>query len=371
MEKNEPPKLKTRLKSLDALRGFDMFWIIGGDWLLETLVKTSSWKGDDFLAEQVHHAPWAGVHFYDLIFPLFMFLAGVSIPYAIIAKKESGTPVSFLQKKILRRAVILILLGLVYNRILTFNFADFRYASVLGQIGIAYGVAATVALRASRARKIFFWILGIVSTYTVLQLLVPVPGYGAGILQPEGSINGYIDGLFLPGRLHGGTFDPEGLMSIFSASAITLLGALTGILIRNPRYDDNRKVLIMIAGGLALLIAGIVISPWYPPIKKIWTTTFNLISGGYSLLILALFYYIIDVRKNLRWSFFFRVIGLNSITIYLGMVMISFFHTSKFFFSGLAGLAGKWEVAVIASGLIFFEWLFLWFLYKKNVFLKV
>jgi predicted acyltransferase len=370
-EQKETNPIKERLMSLDVLRGFDMFWIIGGDYLFRQLTTISDNTWDNVLGEQLEHVAWAGFRFYDLIFPLFMFLAGVSIPYAISRKVEQGVSRAVLLRRIIRRVVLLIVLGMVYNGMLRFDFENLRVASVLAQIGIAYGIAAGIVLFSRKSVTPLYWCVFILAMYSIAQLFVPVPGHGAGVLTQEGCINGYIDRLFLPGRLYGTVFDPEGLMCILSASAIVLMGVQAGALLRTGRFSDYRKTMILAGCGVALFVAGILLSPFYPPIKAAWTSTFNLMAGGLSLMLLALFYLVIDVWKMRRWSYFFYIIGLNSITIYIGTGLIDFGHTADFLFSGIAGLCGPYQPVVLAVGVIAVEWFFLWVLYRKKIFLKV
>lgn len=367
----EPPAARSRLMSLDALRGFDMFWIIGGDHLIRTLTRTTSWSWDNALGKQMTHTGWAGFSFYDLIFPLFMFIAGVSTTYSILGKREKGVPRKRLAWGIIRRVATLVILGLIYNGLLNFNFANLRVASVLGQIGVAYGLGAMVVLFSRKTITPLYWGVGIMVTYAMVQLFIPVPGHGAGVLTKAGSINGYIDQLLLPGRLHGGTFDPEGLLCIISASVMVLLGTLAGFILRTQHFGNYRKVGVLAGSGAALLLLGMAITPFYPPIKNLWTSTFNLIAGGISMMLLSAFYLVIDIWKFQQWSFFFRIIGLNSITIYMATKMIDFGHTSRFLFSGVAGWFDSYGSAIIIIGVLALEWLFLWGLYKKKIFLKV
>jgi len=372
LSKQNSDVIKRRLMSLDALRGFDMFWIVGGDQLIREITRITSFQWDDVLGGQMVHVNWDGFRFYDLIFPLFMFLAGVSIPYSIIGKLEKGVSVKHLILKILKRVVVLVLLGMVYNGLLAFDFANLRVASVLGQIGLAYGIAAGIVLFSRKAKVSFYWCIGIMIFCSAVQLFVPVPEYGAGVFTREGCINGYIDRIFLPGKLYyDGVFDPEGLLCVVSATAIVLLGVQAGFLLRSERFSDYRKTAILAGAGFSLLLLGVSISPVYPCIKVAWTTTFNLIAGGISMMLFALFYLIIDVWKFYRWSYFFRIIGLNSITIYLAAEIFDFKHTSNFLFSGIAGLSGSYETVIIIIGIITMEWLFLWALYKKGIFIKV
>jgi len=146
---------------------------------------------------------------------------------------------------------------------------------------------------------------------------------------------------------------------------------LAGLVLRSEKSSAYRKTLILAGSGVSLTTAGLVLGHWYPIIKKAWTSTFDITAAGLSFLLLALFYLVVDVWKVRKWSFFFRVIGLNSITIYLGTRIVDFDYTSKFLFGGLARLAGEAGVLVLGTGVILIEWVLLYFLYKKNVFLRV
>jgi len=366
-----PAVAQGRIFSLDALRGFDMFWIIGGDAFFRSLAEVTHWGWARAWAIQLEHVEWAGFHFYDLIFPLFMFISGVAIPFSLLAKAETAADRRPLYVKLVKRALLLVLLGFVYNHLTDLRFATQRYASVLGQIGLAYLFAALIMLKVRSLKGRLAALAGILAGYAALQLLVPVPGIGAGVLTPEGTINGWIDRLLLPGRLYDKVFDPEGILCILSATSVTLMGGLAGLLLRSGNLTAYRKAILLAGSGLALTVLGYVLGGWYPIIKKAWTATFDIYAAGLSLILLALFYLVIDVVGLRKWSFFFRVIGMNSIAIYLGTRMIDFDYTSRFWFGGLARLAGDAGPLVLLAGTIAVEWLVLYFFYKKRVFLRV
>jgi len=372
MKKSEP-KLQERLQSLDVLRGFDMLWIIGGGSLIVALAESTKWGWLQVIAEQMEHVPWAGFHFEDLIFPLFMFISGVAIPYAITAKVEQGAKRKLLFNKILKRGIILVIFGIIYNGALKHGFSDMRVASVLGQIGLGYLFAGTIVLYTKSYKTRLAWLIGILSGIAILQLLVPVPGYGAGLLDPVGGMNAWIDRTFLPGRLHGGTFDPEGLLCIVSAITVTLMGALAGSLLRDGAPASKRKAGILAIAGVCLVTVALVLSTVYPIIKAAWTVPFNLLTVGIGSLLLSLFYFTIDVKN---WTggimsykiLFFKVIGMNSITIYMLNAILDFHGASLFFTGWLAAPMGEW---IVILGAIVLEWLLLYYLYQKKIFLRV
>lgn len=363
---------KERLQSLDTLRGFDMAMLLGIGGIIIALAEATGWGWLEVLATQQHHVEWEGLRFYDLIFPLFMFISGVAIPYAINSKIEKGVSKSALLKKILIRLVALIALGMLYNGATRRGFTNLRYVSVLSQIGFGYFFAALICLYSKSVKGCIYWLLGILAAVAAVQLFVPVPGYGAGTFQPATSINAWLDQRLIPGRLNDDVFDPEGVLCIVSAISVTLLGALAGFVIRSSPYTPSRKALYIAAAGVVLIAVALALSPVYPIIKKMWTVPYVLVAGGISALLLALFYFVIDVKGSKNWTLFFRVFGMNSITIYVGSRIIDFHGISRFFLNWTAVHISEQVGAIfIATGVLVLEWALLYFLYKKNIFLRV
>lgn len=361
---------KERLKSLDALRGFTMFWIIGGGLLIHTLEDATGWQVLIWFSNQLTHVQWNGFHFFDLIFPLFMFVSGVAIPYSIGTKLKQGVSKKKLLTKSAKRALILIILGIIYNNKISFDFANMRYASVLGQIGVAYFIAASIYLY-SNLRGQIIWTVAILLGFWALMALVPVPGFGAGVLTPEGNFSGYVDRLLLPGTTYREHYDPQGILLMISAATITLMGAVTGTLIINEKLSMERKTGIMVVCGMVLIGLSLIWNIWYPINKEIWSSSFNVLTIGISLLFLALFYFIIDAKGFAKWSFSFVLIGLNPITIYMAHRMVNFKFTSDYILTGIMNLSGDFSGAISAIGVLGLELILLYFLYKRNIFLKI
>lgn len=372
MEKLKQPQ---RLQSLDALRGFDMFFIMGGAAFvvaLETLFPISFFQT---LSEQMEHVEWNGLRHHDTIFPLFLFIAGISFPFSLEKQRLDGKSESSILKKIISRGIKLVIFGLIYNGLLNWDFGMLRVASVLGRIGLGWMFAALIFMKTSTRTRIGIT-AGILVGYWLLIGFVPAPDApaGAGIYSMEGSLVGYIDRLFLPGRLHLKIHDPEGLLSTVPAIATALLGMLTGewIKLQKEGLTDNIKVLYLIISGLVLLIVGLTWSLVMPINKNLWTSSFVCVVGAYSVWMFALFYYIIDVLNIRKWTLFFTVIGLNSITIYLAQAFINFTYTSTKVFGGTVGILPESVQPLAAStAYIMVCWGFLYFLFKKRVFLKV
>ena len=375
---------KPRILSLDTLRGFDMFWIIGGGTLIEVLAKCFPAAWLQVLSRQMEHATWAGFHFEDLIFPLFMFISGVTIPIAVLSKLEKGSSKNEVILKIAKRMLILIALGIIFNGTLRNGFSNARYVSILGQIGISYFIASLIVIYAKSLKNQLFWLCGLLIGYSVVQLLIPVPGIGSGILTPYGCINSYIDRMLLPGRLAygpdgemvsgNGVFDALGILSIISAIGVTLMGYFAGIILLQKDSTPQKKLRILVGIGIGLIVLSLFISPFYPVIKKCWTTTYNILSGGISFLLVALFYFVIDVLGYKKWTLFFRVIGTNSIFIYLivvgNLLNISSTTTSLFgwIINPMSENAGQ---LVLVIGNITLAWLLLYLMYRKSIFIKV
>jgi predicted acyltransferase len=363
---------KERLQSLDTLRGFDMAMLVGGGWIIISLAEATGWGWLEALAVQQEHVDWVGFRFYDMIFPLFMFISGVAIPYAIHSKVEKGIAKSALLRKIFIRLLALVALGLIYNGVLEWGFTDMRVASVLAQIGFGYFFAALITLYSKSIKGSIFWLLGILSAVAVLQMFVPVPGYGSGTFEPASTINAWLDQKLLPGRLYDKVFDPEGILCIVSAISITLLGSIAGFLIRSTPLKPSKKALYIAAGGFGLVIFALALSHVYPIIKKMWTVPYVLLAAGISALLLSLFYYVIDVKGSKSWTLFFRVFGMNSITIYMVTRIIDFGDISHFFLNWFSiHISEAYGAVLIATGALLLEWALLYFLYKKKIFLRV
>ena len=363
----------SRLRSLDALRGFDMFWIIGGDAIVHAFAEANDWPAADRAATQMSHVAWNGFRFYDLIFPLFIFISGVAMPYSLSRRVEEGANRTSLVLHALRRGLVLVALGIVYNNgLFRLPFGEMRFPSVLGRIGLAYAGAAVIVLFVS-VRGQLLWFLGLVLGYWAALKLVPVPGFGTGQLTVEGNLAGAIDRAILPGRLFLDVHDPEGLFSTIPAVGTALAGALTGHFLRRKGNDGAGQASASLAvAGIAALAMGWLWGRWLPVNKNLWTGSFVCITAGWSLLLLALFHYVIDVRGHQRLAYFFTVIGANSILIYLAGHVIDFGLATDFFFGGLLNKLNDPTAEVLWQvGFIVVEWLVLWQLYKRRIFLRV
>ena len=363
-----------RLLSIDALRGFDMLFIMGFSSLVISICSLFPGGADCWLATTMGHAKWHGLTHHDTIFPLFLFLAGVSFPFSYAKQQSMGASRKDIYWKIFRRAAVLIFLGMVYNGLFRLNFENLRVASVLARIGLAWMGAALLYI--NFGVKTRAWIAGaILVVYALVSKFVGAPDVpGADPLSMEGSLVGYVDRLFLPGRLLylDGRFDPEGLLSAVPAVVTAMLGMFTGELIREQKYSGERKTVMMLVGAVVLGVVAWLGNYFVPINKMLWSSTFVCAVGSYSLAMMALFYYIVDVKGWQKWTLPFRVVGMNSITIYLAQSIIGFSGIARFFFGGVAGLCSEpWAAVVNGASFVLVCWLFLYFLYRHKIFLKV
>lgn len=369
MDKNE------RLMSLDALRGFDMFFITGGAVLISSVVNLFG-SGDGWLARQMVHVPWAGLTHQDTIFPLFLFLAGVTWPFSLAAQQSKGRTSGQIHRKILVRAVLLFAFGLAYGGIFNLQ-QDFRIPSVLGQIGFSWGLAALLFVHVRKPVHRFLLIAGVMVGYwAILRFtLAPDAIVGVGSFSREGNIISWFDRMLMPNHIYvRGVYDPESLFSCPNGMALALIGMCAGSVLRSDVWSGVRKTQILFGASLAALalaalfvfVLGDVV------VKALWTSSFVLTTSAYSLAMLALFYWVIDVKKWSGWTLYFRVIGMNSITIYLAQRIGVVRPVHDFLFGGLVKcIGGPWGGVVAAATYCAVVWGLLYFLYRRNIFLKV
>ncbi len=369
----QPSSISRRLVSIDALRGFDMLMICGADAFFHQLDGKTNLAWVNMLAQQFEHPAWIGFTFYDFIFPLFLFIAGVSIPFSLSKALDQGMQKNELYKKAFIRMLVLIALGML-DKNAPFPFFDpahIRLGSVLGRIGIAGFVTVVLYLNLSTVKRLYV-VAGILLFYYACVMLIPVPGYGAGNLTFEGNLIGWIDRTFLPGRLLQGTYDELGIITQLPAMCLTLLGAFAGEILRNQSLKDGQKFTRLLVIGVVCIAVGLLWSLHFPIAKRMWSSSFIMLTGGMAFISMALFFAIIDILQIKKWSFFFVVIGMNSLTIYMVYRFVNFRHTSRLLFEGLyAPLDEKWYGVFESFGALVLVWFFLYFLYQKKIFFKI
>ncbi len=378
---SRPAVAPARIASIDALRGFDMLCIVSIYRIGLALGEMLSSQGPTLaavggtLTRQFQHAPWEGLRFYDILYPLFLFIVGVVIPLSItqLVGRDGRTAAHW---RVLQRSLVLILLGFLYYGGFDHHWPDIRLLGVLQRIGLCYLFASLLFLHLRLPGLIVSFVL-LVGGYWALMTFVPVPGIGAGLFTETGNLAGWIDEQALPGRKMIGEADPEGLLSTLPAIGTTLLGVFAGLLLQSTRISPRQKTAWLCGAGIALIVAGYLWSLQFPIIKSIWTSSYVLVTGGLSTLLLALFYQIIDVWGYRRWATPFVWIGANAILIYLIEEVVRFHRLGSRLVGGDIGTFADAHLAPGASqllanivGLLLVVAL-AGFLYKRRVFIRV
>lgn len=307
-----------RLVSLDVFRGFAIASMI-------LVNNPGSW---DHIYPPLEHAQWHGCTPTDLVFPFFLFIVGVAMPFSLAKYTPENLPTPQVYARIMRRGLILFALGLLLTlstmlldllfKGTALDFSTMRIMGVLQRIGLAYVITAFAVLKLSQRN---LWILATVVLigYWVAMQLIPVPGYGAGNFTPEGNLGGYIDSILL-GKKHlykGGPFDPEGLFSTLPSVVTVLIGYLTGLWLKKQPVKNQTSINLVIV-SLAFLVIGKLWDFVFPINKALWTSSYVVYTAGWALLGLALCYELIEVRGLKKWGFPLEVMGLNAIFLFVG-----------------------------------------------------
>jgi predicted acyltransferase len=377
----QPALQTTRIESVDALRGFNFVWILCGDGVMLAIGEMARDKGavagtvGGFLTDQFSHAPWDGLRFYDFIFPLFVFLTGVSIVLALprwVEREGRGRA----HAKVLRRALILFLIGFIYYGGVSDGWEDVRWLGILQRIALCYLFASLMFLNFN-LRGMIAACVALLVGYWALMTFVPVPGIGAGSFAPDANLANWIDTRWLPGKLWDETRDPEGLLSTLPAIASCLLGVFAGLLLRDVRVPAQAKSLWLIGAGIVLVAAGHLWALQFPIIKGIWTSSFVLVTAGYSAILLGAFHQIVDVWGLRRWATMLVWIGTNAITLYMVDNLVNFAEVSKTLVGGGVSefldrlvTPGAGDFAVNALGLAI-AIAFAGWLYRRKIFIRV
>ena len=376
MDQNKPGKPEPhavppsqRIVSVDALRGFDMFWIAGGGPLVMEFCKLFRNPLPPWLDRQFDHVVWEGFVGWDLIMPLFLFIVGVAMPFSVGKRVERGDSRGSIYRKVVYRVVVLWILGMIaQGHLLAFDSHNLQfYSNTLQSIAAGY-LISSIALVELPIRWQAALGGALLVVYWALMRFVPVPGYGAGVLTPDGNLAMYIDKALL-GRFQDGT-PYTWILSSLVFGATVLMGVLAGHLLRS-KLAGTRKALLLAGAGLGCLAGGWLWSFAFPIIKHLWTSSMVLWSGGWCLLLLALFYWLIDVLGYRRWAFPFIVIGMNAIVAYMARDVIDFTQTSHTVFAGLAGHLGMFGDFLLAFGAFGVLWVGLYYMYRKQTFVRI
>jgi predicted acyltransferase len=384
-----PVSSSQRYLAVDLLRGLTIAFMI--------LVNNN---GGERAFAALKHAEWNGFTPTDLVFPTFLFLVGASIVFSTESRLARGVTRASLFAHTVRRAIIIFLLGLVVNSAPFFHISTMRYYGVLPRIALCYLIIASLYIWIRRpqgsaagqptvADKIGL-LLACLLGYYFLMRFVPVPGFGVPgrdipLLDHDANIVAWLDRqIFSAKHLYEGTRDPEGLLSTIPALGTTLIGVLTGLFLRSSSRSDSRKAITLAIAGASGVILGLLWNPWFPINKKLWTSSFVLHAAGWSLLILAAFWFLVQVRGYRRGTWVLQVFGTNAITAYvISEVMAACLdnvrigpHTNVLRWTSqhVAALIPSYPaLGALAYSLLYVLvcWLLVLPLYRKKIFIKI
>ncbi len=355
--------------SVDALRGFDMFWIAGGQAFVIEFLRLFSNPLPPWLERQFDHVVWEGFVGWDLIMPLFLFIVGVAMPFSFSKRLARGDSRRQIYGKVAYRVAFLWVLGMIaQGHLLHFDINNLQfYSNTLQAIAAGY-LISSIALVELPIRGQAVLAGALLLVFWALMAWVPVPGVGAGVYTPDGNLAIWIDRTLL-GKFQDGTHYAWILGSL-GFGATVLMGVLSGHLLRSS-VPGKRKAALLAGAGVACLVAGWVWGLAFPIIKHIWTSSMVLWSGGLCLLLLALFYYVIDVLGYRRWAFFFTVIGMNAIVAYMAPDVIPFRTIGRTLFGGLSTHLGMFGPFVLAAGTLGVLWIVLYYLFRNKTFVRI
>lgn len=368
-----------RLNSLDALRGFDMLWIIGGEKVIRTMAKASNNEFLNILSNQTHHVKWEGFHFYDLIMPLFLFMVGMSIPYSTSKRLSVGDSYRSIYLHAVKRFFILFILGMVCQcNLLTFNVNEmFIIHDTLQAIAIGYIFSIFIYTRLNLKKQLILT-GGLMLAYWSILTFIPAPGQQAGILEPHSNIAKYVEQMVF-GRFD----DAPAPYTWFLGSLGFISTVMTGIFASTIIRGEKRlsflkskdlqihKTGILLIAGVSMVVSALILNTWFPVIKAIWNPTFILLTSGLSFLLIAIFYFVIDVKGYGRWAFWLKVIGMNSIAVYMASYLFPFQEIGHIFIFGLEQYTGSFYPVLNSIVSLSFVYLIMYWMYKKQTFIKI
>jgi predicted acyltransferase len=376
MQEEVPPKVPVRagterLVSLDVFRGFTMFWIVGGSMLMVGLAACGHNLVIDGIVRQLDHSRWFGLHFYDCIWPSFMLMVGVSIPLSLAKRSVTESYAQQLAHAI-QRAVVLFLLGSVRESISLGSPYWVELSSALQPIAIAYLVAFLVARRSWRFQASLAGI--ILTVYAMVLAFVPAPGIPAGSYVFNHNLVHSVD-IAVLGQKHWDIwpYRDEGwgtVLVIIPAIATTLFGLLIGELLMTSRTMAS-KAKVIGGIGVGLLTLGFALSPVIPIEMKMWTTSYGLASAGVACLEFLFFFWVVDIVRYRRWSIVFLPFGMNAIFIYMLTSLVSISAGTDVFTGPIAVHLGRGGLLFQAIGTLAVEWLILFWMMKRKIFVKV
>jgi len=374
----EAKKPSSRLVSIDVMRGITVAFMIAvnNNGLNEAAYRF------------MNHSPWNGFTATDLVFPTFLFIMGVSVVLAFSSARTQATPKSTLLLHIFRRFALLVFFGLIVNGFPYFHLGTLRIYGVLQRIAVCYLLASLLQLVTNRIAPRIVLLFASLAIYWVILRWIPVPGHGLPVrdfplLDRDINLVAYVDRHIFPHRLFEGTRDPEGLLSDIPSFASTLIGMIAGWWLKGTQ-SNIAKLRALLVSGVILVASGLAWSYSFPINKKLWTSSYTLYAGGWSVLILAACYFAIEIKQwRGFWTFPWMVFGTNAITAYVISELLSTavsvfpFHNGSpfqpFVYTSFFQYIGNPAFGSLVYSILFsaFCWIPVWLLYRKRIFLKL
>ncbi len=375
-------QIQQRLESLDVLRGFDLFCLVALGKIVHKLSEATQAPVFDSILPCFNHVHWEGFSSWDLVMPLFMFMSGITIPFALSRYKESSDK-SLVYKRIAKRVILLWIFGMMCqgNLLALDPNRIYLYSNTLQAIAMGYLISALFFLHTKIRTQIIGAIILLLGYWMMMEFIV-IGNYGSGNYSPDGNLAEWIDrvvlGRFRDGAslVNGEVVFSEGYRYTWILSSLTfgvtaMSGTFAGYILKYKEWIPQKKLTYLFIIGASMVAMGWIWGIWHPVIKKIWTSSMVLVSSGYCFLLMALFYYIIDYKGYRKYTGWLKVYGMNSIMAYMLTQCINFTSVSQSIFRGLEQYIGSYYPLLITLSNIAIIYTILWWMYKKKIFLRV
>lgn len=377
--KNQLPQ---RLESLDVLRGFDLFLLVGLEAVMHHLSSAINTPSFHSFMWCFTHVQWEGFSTWDMIMPLFMFMSGITIPFALSRYKDEKNK-SLIYRRILKRVVLLWVFGMMCQGNLLGLNPDriYFYSNTLQAIATGYLISALLYLHTSIRTQIITAILLLLGFWGAMEFIT-VSGYGGGNYTPDGNLAEWIDrevlGRFRDGAsvVNGETVFPDWyrytwILSSLNFGVTVLTGTFAGYILKDKELNAQKKLAYLLIIGSSMIAISQIWGIWHPVIKKIWTGSMTLLSSGYCFLLMALFYYIVDYRGWKKHTQWLKVYGMNSIVAYMLAMCVNFSCIGHSLFHGLEQYLGEYYHVLLSISNAAIIYAILYYMYKKQIFLRV
>ena len=377
--KNQLPQ---RLESLDVLRGFDLFLLVGLEAVMHHLSSAINTPSFHSFMWCFTHVQWEGFSTWDMIMPLFMFMSGITIPFALSRYKDEKDK-SLIYRRILKRVVLLWVFGMMCQGNLLGLNPDriYFYSNTLQAIATGYLISALLYLHTSIRTQIITAILLLLGFWGAMEFIT-VSGYGGGNYTPDGNLAEWIDREVL-GRFRDGASVVNGeivfpdwyrytwILSSLNFGVTVLTGTFAGYILKDKELNAQKKLAYLLIIGSSMIAISQIWGIWHPVIKKIWTGSMTLLSSGYCFLLMALFYYIVDYKGWKKYTQWLKVYGMNSIVAYMLAMCVNFSCIGHSLFHGLEQYLGEYYQVLLSISNAAIIYAILYYMYKKQIFLRV